>query len=92
MTYLTKMEMVENVPIRFYSLLWSLHIPSNIVAFVWRISLNKLPTKENLRKQGVVLNELGYQCSFCQDQEESVNHVLFTCRFATRSGIIFIAG
>ena len=36
MTYLTKMEMVENVPIRFYSLLWSLHIPSNIVAFVWR--------------------------------------------------------
>lgn len=48
--------------------------------FLWRCSLNNLPTGENLRKRGLLSNTL---CSKC-GAEETLVHILFQCETAVK--------
>lgn len=50
--------------------------------FLWRLGLNKLPTKDNLlhREMHHIINSP--LCLFCNNHEETLEHLFFTCIFA----------
>ncbi|XP_014633438.1 uncharacterized protein LOC114414259 [Glycine soja] len=53
--------------------IWKLKIPSKSLVFAWRIIRDRLPTRMNLRRRQVVINEV--QCPFCGDVEEEAAHL-----------------
>ena len=59
--------------------MWHLKIPAKIRIFAWRTCMNGLPTKLNLCKRGVNISPL---CPICDQEVESIAHVLFQCDLA----------
>ncbi|GKV17695.1 hypothetical protein SLEP1_g28164 [Rubroshorea leprosula] len=60
-------------------LIWCRLVPSKVSFFGWRLCLQRLPTKWNLQKRGVVL-EGGLMCGLCTEEVEDINHVFCTCK------------
>ncbi|XP_028189449.1 uncharacterized protein LOC114375786 [Glycine soja] len=58
--------------------LWKLKVPSKAVVFAWRLLKDRLPTRDNLRKKQIDLQD--YTCPFCRGVEESAAHLFFHCR------------
>ena len=56
-----------------------MNVPNLVKMFLWRACNNILPTKANLKKQGIVHNSC---CNFCQLKEETVLHILWECPWA----------
>jgi len=50
---------------------WNQLIPLRLAALVWRLFLNRLPTKDNLNRRGVRLNSLLYCVGGCGRLERS---------------------
>ncbi|KAJ0534476.1 putative reverse transcriptase zinc-binding domain-containing protein [Helianthus annuus] len=48
----------------------------------WRGNLDRLPTRINLRRRNVDISSS--MCPFCEDAEESVEHLFTTCSVAWR--------
>ncbi|GKV33389.1 hypothetical protein SLEP1_g41906 [Rubroshorea leprosula] len=63
-------------------LIWCKLVPSKVSFFGWRLSLDRLPTKWNIRKQGVPLQEEELKCVLCKDKVEEVNHLFSMCKEA----------
>ncbi|GJT76979.1 RNA-directed DNA polymerase, eukaryota, reverse transcriptase zinc-binding domain protein [Tanacetum coccineum] len=59
---------------------WIRCIPNKIKVFLWRLSLNKLPSRVNLDLKGIDVGSL--LCPICQEDVESVNHIFFSCEMA----------
>ncbi|KAH1215225.1 putative ribonuclease H protein [Glycine max] len=57
--------------------LWKLKIPNKISAFVWRLLKDRLPTRVNLRRRQVEVEDS--TCPFCRNMEESARHLFFQC-------------
>jgi len=58
--------------------LWDIKIPPRALSFGWRLLWDRLPSKENLfRRQVEINNDL---CPFCQSKYESASHLFFTCQ------------
>lgn len=62
--------------------LWRIKVPPKINIFIWRLLRNRLPTTDNKRKRNLLTGERDCKCPFCKCVEESVSHVLFTCKMA----------
>jgi len=60
---------------------WNDLIPLKVSALVWRIMQNRIPTKDNLVKRGVLI-ESQKLCSFGCGKEENVSHVFYECKLA----------
>ena len=45
--------------------------------FIWRLIRERLPTKVNLKRRNVELNDI--LCLFCGSNEEEVSHLFFNC-------------
>ncbi|KAL4563259.1 hypothetical protein LXL04_027299 [Taraxacum kok-saghyz] len=60
--------------------LWSRFLPIKINIFVWRVALNRLPTRCNLVSKGIDLETV--LCPVCQMEVESLAHILFQCEVA----------
>ena len=56
---------------------WKLKIPSKVSHFIWRLIQERLPTKVNMRRRNVELNDI--LCPFCRLNEEEVSHLFFNC-------------
>nr|GEV83348.1 RNA-directed DNA polymerase, eukaryota [Tanacetum cinerariifolium] len=56
---------------------WVKYIPIKINVFVWRARLDRLPTRSNLVRRGVVLDSS--LCPLCGLVPEDTHHVLFRC-------------
>ncbi|KAL8099026.1 hypothetical protein AgCh_031650 [Apium graveolens] len=63
----------------FWNKLWSLQIPSKIKNFLWRVSRWCLPTNYALAGKGIIIIT---RCPWCHSEEETDEHVLFSCEFA----------
>ncbi|KAL5166694.1 hypothetical protein HKD37_18G051609 [Glycine soja] len=63
---------------------WKLLIPKNVAVFIWRVSLERLPMMDNLAKRWVALPMEELSCPFCQEVDETLKHVMFTYKFATK--------
>ncbi|GKV39118.1 hypothetical protein SLEP1_g46930 [Rubroshorea leprosula] len=59
-------------------LIWCRLVPSKVAFFGWRLCLDRLPTKDNLQKRGIVLQE-GFLYDFCKGKVEEVNHLFCLC-------------
>ena len=60
------------------TLIWKMKIPSKVAHFVWRLVRDRLPTRANLRRRNVQLDD--YRCLFCSSHEEEVSHTFFGCQ------------
>ena len=61
---------------RFWKKVWSLPIPHKTHHFVWRACCEALPTKVNLARRKVVLDDT---CDACGLMAESTGHMLWDC-------------
>ena len=57
--------------------LWELQIPTKAAFFAWRIIQDRLPTKTNLHRRNVEINDS--MCPFCRNFEEDAAHLFFSC-------------
>ena len=54
--------------------------PIKVNVFLWRLSLNKLPSRVNLDRKGIDVGSI--LCPISQDDVELVNHTFFICERA----------
>ena len=68
-----------------FNALWKVKVPSKVSFFVWRLIKDRLPTRVNLRRRNVEINDP--TCPFCTNQEEDATHVfLAATKFYLSSG------
>lgn len=63
--------------------LWKIPAPSKVVAFGWRVLLNRIPTKVNLALRNVLPVEGSLLCVSCGRSEESTLHLFLHCELAS---------
>lgn len=61
----------------FWKNLWALEIPAVLKNFMWKVSLNILPTKENLHRKHAAQDPL---CPICYQESESEGHIIWSCQ------------
>ena len=72
-----KSEMDDEGQYLGFKKLWEIKVPPKALSFVWRLLWDRLPTKDNLIKRQIqVENDL---CPFCHSQSETASHLFFTC-------------
>nr|GEU80058.1 RNA-directed DNA polymerase, eukaryota, reverse transcriptase zinc-binding domain protein [Tanacetum cinerariifolium] len=59
---------------------WLRHLPVKINVFLWRLSINRLPSRVNLDRKGIEVDSL--LCPICRLDVETVNHLFFNCDMA----------
>ena len=57
--------------------LWKLKLPAKASIFAWRLIRDRLPTKSNLQRRQVEINDS--MCPFCRNKEEDASHLFFDC-------------
>jgi len=60
---------IEAHSIQEFDLIWSLKLPPSLVVYLWRLILDRLPTKSKLSRRGVVAGNL--LCPLCLDGDET---------------------
>ncbi|XP_045822398.1 uncharacterized protein LOC123915305 [Trifolium pratense] len=60
---------------------WHMFVPPSTSFIAWRCFQNKMPTDENLMKQGCIVVSA---CDLCLTHFESTSHLFLSCTFATR--------
>ncbi|GJY25853.1 RNA-directed DNA polymerase, eukaryota [Tanacetum coccineum] len=59
---------------------WITTIPIKLNIFAWKVSLNRLPTRLNLVRRGVLVSPIS--CPICIAGLEDLDHLLFRCNMA----------
>ncbi|XP_058750551.1 uncharacterized protein LOC131623554 [Vicia villosa] len=57
---------------------WSNLIPLKVSVLAWRVWQNRIPTRDNLVKRGILVDSQN-SCPFGCGEEESVSHIFFEC-------------
>ncbi|GKV07275.1 hypothetical protein SLEP1_g19071 [Rubroshorea leprosula] len=65
---------------KWAKVIWNRYVPSKVSVFGWRLFLNRLATKENLCKRGIVLSGGDKGCGLCQGGEEHLHHIFCGCK------------
>ncbi|XP_021761825.1 uncharacterized protein LOC110726663 [Chenopodium quinoa] len=63
----------------FFKLIWGLNIPPKWSLFLWKLVMNGLAVKSNLRYRGV---DIEGDCDSCGMEEEDLQHLFRLCSFA----------
>ncbi|GLU15614.1 hypothetical protein SLE2022_320890 [Rubroshorea leprosula] len=69
----------EEVP---YKKIWNPLVPNKICTMVWQLVQNRIPTKFELFKRGVLSNESMLTCAMCEEDVETSNHLFLHCQKA----------
>ncbi|KAK2447871.1 putative mitochondrial protein [Trifolium repens] len=59
--------------------IWKAPVPNRVRNFLWRLGKNILPTRANLEKKGVQIENL---CPQCQSAPETVDHIFLHCHLS----------
>jgi hypothetical protein len=70
--------------LKIFSSIWESPAPSKVVAFSWQLLHDRLPTKVNLAKRGVLGQEVEVKCVWCDHSPEASNHLFLHCNVAHR--------
>ncbi|GKV45602.1 hypothetical protein SLEP1_g52666 [Rubroshorea leprosula] len=54
---------------------WNAMVPNKVSAFSWQLLQDKIPTKANLLKRGIIQNMEDCKCEFCGHQIEETSHI-----------------
>ncbi|XP_071708102.1 uncharacterized protein [Rutidosis leptorrhynchoides] len=60
--------------------MWVKQVPRKINIFIWRLALDRLPTRFNLSRRGLEIESIG--CVSCNHFVESIHHIMFDCEVA----------
>ncbi|CAK8539608.1 unnamed protein product [Lathyrus sativus] len=63
-------------------ILWNAKIPSRIQIFIWIVLWDRIATKHQLSKRGVIEVSSGLLCGGCDNSVETSTHLFFGCEFA----------
>ncbi|KHM99058.1 hypothetical protein glysoja_024358, partial [Glycine soja] len=63
-------------------LIWNLNIPPRAAIFMWRLLKDRLPTKRNLLRRNVDIQDA--VCPLCGQGQEDVGHLFFNCERTTK--------
>ncbi|KAF5442842.1 hypothetical protein F2P56_035458 [Juglans regia] len=61
---------------QFWKSLWKLKVPNKVKIFVWKACRDGFPTRLNLRKKQVVVDDI---CQLCSKSVEDTTHALYQC-------------
>jgi len=78
--YLANHDLVH--PCGIFNQLWQVKTFPNALTTAWRILLDKMPTRCNLIRRGVIVSSSS--CEMCRASEETSHHLLLECDFAQR--------
>lgn len=67
---------------RVFGNIWKSLAPSKVVAFSWKLLLDRIPTKVNLSYRSVLPPEASLNCVLCNGNLEVTNHLFIHCEFA----------
>ncbi|GKB51195.1 RNA-directed DNA polymerase, eukaryota, reverse transcriptase zinc-binding domain protein, partial [Tanacetum coccineum] len=56
---------------------WNQYLPIKVNVFVWRLMLNRLPSRVNLDRRNIEVDSL--LCPSCLEDVETINHTFFNC-------------
>ncbi|XP_057809099.1 uncharacterized protein LOC131023572 [Salvia miltiorrhiza] len=73
----------NNSPVAFKDI-WAKGVPIKVSSFAWRALLDRIPTRENLLKRGIMLGNGGHCCPLCSCLLESTDHLLLLCMFSVK--------
>nr|GEV76473.1 putative RNA-directed DNA polymerase, eukaryota, reverse transcriptase zinc-binding domain protein [Tanacetum cinerariifolium] len=59
---------------------WNQYLPIKVNVFVWRLMLNRLPSRVNLDRRNIEVDSL--LCPSCLEDVETTNHTFFNCGLA----------
>ncbi|GJQ94463.1 RNA-directed DNA polymerase, eukaryota, reverse transcriptase zinc-binding domain protein [Tanacetum coccineum] len=59
---------------------WNRLIPIKVNVFIWRLILNKLPTRVNLDRKDIDVGSI--LCPICMEDVETANHIFCSCNMA----------
>jgi hypothetical protein len=62
--------------------IWKTAVPSKVCAFAWQLLLDKIPTRRNLCRRGILLTD-AIGCPLCNGAVESTRHLFLHCPFAS---------
>jgi hypothetical protein len=63
-----------------FKFIWKSGVPSKVCAFSWQLLLDRVPTRDNLHRRGV-LNVANTLCPLCLEEVETACHLFLHCRF-----------
>jgi hypothetical protein len=66
-----------------FKFIWKSGAPSKVCALAWQLLLDRIPTRQNLRRRNVIRPHDAY-CPFCALEVESVRHLFLHCRFTAK--------
>ena len=69
---------------RVLSRIWKTDAPSKVMAFSWKLLLNRIPSKDNLSSRRVILPESSLDCVLCDREVESAIHLFLHCEVAMK--------
>ncbi|CAI8590018.1 unnamed protein product [Vicia faba] len=75
-------DVVESESKLALKMIWKTNIQSKLKVFGWRVVLNRLPTKDQLVKRGIIRDEHEEVCVFCDEKPEDLEHLLFKCKIS----------
>ncbi|KAK2414852.1 hypothetical protein QL285_037392 [Trifolium repens] len=64
--------------------LWKSQAPSKIIVFSWQVLHNRIPTRDNLMRRGIIQGDNSTDCVLCTGLKESTSHLLLHCGFTGR--------
>ena len=67
---------IERCKEKMWQVIWKLNCPWVVHLFLWNACNNILPTKENLSKRALTLDN---KCPICNSETEMVGHSLWSC-------------
>ncbi|MCH79641.1 LINE-1 reverse transcriptase like, partial [Trifolium medium] len=62
-----------------FNKIWSSPAPSKLIAFSWQLLYDRLPSKSNLYRRGVIHSSGNQDCVWCEVKPESGIHLLLHC-------------
>ncbi|XP_058732731.1 uncharacterized protein LOC131604302 [Vicia villosa] len=65
--------------VKLLKLFWNSLVPFKIQIFMWRVCIDRLPTKDSLSKRGVLDISSNLLCEFCKIHLETSTHFFFLC-------------
>ncbi|GAU44390.1 hypothetical protein TSUD_100400 [Trifolium subterraneum] len=67
-----------------FRFIWKSKGPSKVTVFVWQLLLDKIPTRSNLQRRGMILEVKSRGCVFCDSEVESPIHLFLHCPCAAK--------
>jgi hypothetical protein len=64
-----------------FTYIWKHVVPSKVSALAWQLLLDRLPTKENLCRRGILQQDVS-ACGLCGGSVESSRHLFLHCNFS----------